>query len=206
MRPRDGFNPTTPQHDAGMRIEPPPSPPWPSAHKPAATAAAAPPLDPPAVRVLSTGLRAGGGSSELRRVRLPEDDGTLVLEPADGEAVDLGDRLREHEGAEAVAIPCQRRRLLDRDRHAIQQAKRFASRHALFRRGGLAFRQLAGQENVGIEFRIDPPNALVVEGDELTGLDLPGSDGACLLECAFECPGVIDHPLTVSTRGNSASC
>ena len=27
IRPRDGFNPTTPQHDAGIRIDPPPSPP-----------------------------------------------------------------------------------------------------------------------------------------------------------------------------------
>src|SRR3979409_2758363 len=62
IRPRDGFNPTTPQHDAGMRMEPPPSPPWLSAHKPAATAAAAPPLDPPAVRALSTGLRDGGNT------------------------------------------------------------------------------------------------------------------------------------------------
>src|SRR5438105_15875571 len=60
IRPRDGFRPTTPQQEAGMRIEPPPSPPWLNAHRPAATAAAAPPLDPPAVRVGSTGLRAGG--------------------------------------------------------------------------------------------------------------------------------------------------
>src|SRR5256885_6434920 len=60
MRPRDGFRPTTPQHDAGIRMEPPPSPPWLRAHRPAATAAAAPPLEPPAVRVVSTGLRAGG--------------------------------------------------------------------------------------------------------------------------------------------------
>src|SRR5207245_10052141 len=60
IRPRDGFRLTTPQQEAGMRIEPPPSPPWLNAHRPAATAAAAPPLDPPAVRVRSTGLRASG--------------------------------------------------------------------------------------------------------------------------------------------------
>src|SRR5438874_10939215 len=70
MRPREGFSPTTPQHDAGMRMDPPPSPPWLRAHKPAATAAAAPPLEPPAVRVVSTGLRAGGniGPSVIGRV------------------------------------------------------------------------------------------------------------------------------------------
>src|SRR2546428_12993613 len=60
IRPRDGFSPTTPQQEAGIRIEPPPSPPWLSAQRPAATAAAAPPEEPPAVLVLSTGFRAGG--------------------------------------------------------------------------------------------------------------------------------------------------
>src|SRR3989454_3399387 len=71
MRPRDGFSPTTPQHDAGIRMEPPPSPPWLRAHKPAATAAAAPPLEPPAVRVVSTGLRAGGDIGPSVVGRLP---------------------------------------------------------------------------------------------------------------------------------------
>src|SRR2546430_7465975 len=60
IRPRAGLNPTTPQHEAGIRIDPPPSPPWARPQSPAATAAAAPPLEPPAVRLLSTGLRAGG--------------------------------------------------------------------------------------------------------------------------------------------------
>src|SRR5690348_2136328 len=48
-RPRDGLRPTTPQQLAGMRIEPPPSLPSAIAPIPAAIAAAAPPLDPPAV-------------------------------------------------------------------------------------------------------------------------------------------------------------
>src|SRR5450759_320571 len=48
MRPRDGLNPTVPQQLEGIRTEPPPSDPWAKAHRPAATAAAAPPLEPPA--------------------------------------------------------------------------------------------------------------------------------------------------------------
>src|SRR5205809_4959104 len=70
IRPRAGFNPTTPQHEAGIRIDPPPSPPWARPQSPAATAAAAPPLEPPAVRLLSTGLHAGGniGPSVIGRV------------------------------------------------------------------------------------------------------------------------------------------
>ena len=62
MRPNDGFSPTTPQNEPGIRTDPPPSLPIPIGPSPAATAAAAPPLDPPAVRVPSHGLRVGGNS------------------------------------------------------------------------------------------------------------------------------------------------
>ena len=48
IRPREGLRPNTPQADAGMRIEPPPSLACAIGTIPAATAAAAPPLDPPA--------------------------------------------------------------------------------------------------------------------------------------------------------------
>src|SRR5207248_11651855 len=78
MRPRDGFRPTRPQHDAGMRIVPPPSPPCESAQSPAARAAAAPPLEPPAVRVRSTGFFAGGNIGPSVIGRAP-NSGALVL-------------------------------------------------------------------------------------------------------------------------------
>ncbi len=45
-----------------MRSDPPPSEPWATGASPAATAAAAPPLDPPAVYAGSHGLRAGGAT------------------------------------------------------------------------------------------------------------------------------------------------
>src|SRR5690606_5385505 len=61
--PRLGLKPTTPQIEAGMRIEPPPSLPWAAATSPAATAAAAPPLEPPAVHPGRHGLRVGGPSA-----------------------------------------------------------------------------------------------------------------------------------------------
>src|SRR5580658_10082699 len=60
IRPRDGLMPNRPQTLLGMRMEPPPSLPWAAGARPAATAAAAPPLDPPADRVRSHGVRAGG--------------------------------------------------------------------------------------------------------------------------------------------------
>ena len=59
-RPRLGLSPNRPQLLAGIRIEPPPSLPCAIGASPPATAAAAPPLDPPAPRDRSHGVRAGG--------------------------------------------------------------------------------------------------------------------------------------------------
>ena len=59
MRPCQVFRPTSPQHDAGMRIEPPPSEAWAIGTMPAATAAAAPPLEPPGTWSTPHGLRVG---------------------------------------------------------------------------------------------------------------------------------------------------
>ena len=55
-RPRDGFSPSTPQHDAGTRMEPAASLDSAIGTMRAATAAHEPPLDPPAVRSLRHGL------------------------------------------------------------------------------------------------------------------------------------------------------
>ena len=57
MRSRVGFRPTRPQFEAGIRIEPAPSEAVAAAQRPAATAAALPPLDPPALRSVFQGLR-----------------------------------------------------------------------------------------------------------------------------------------------------
>ncbi len=56
MRPAVPFMPTRPQKPAGMRIDPPPSPPEAMGSRPPATAAADPPDDPPAVRPSCHGL------------------------------------------------------------------------------------------------------------------------------------------------------
>ncbi len=55
--PRVGLSPTRPVHDAGMRIDPPPSPAWASGAIPDATAMPAPLEEPPGVRFGSHGLR-----------------------------------------------------------------------------------------------------------------------------------------------------
>ena len=62
-RPRATLSPTRPLTLPGMRSEPPPSEPCASGSSPAATAAPAPPLLPPAERDRSQGLRVGGPTS-----------------------------------------------------------------------------------------------------------------------------------------------
>src|SRR5512133_2714808 len=54
--PKVGLKPTTAQQAAGMRIDPPDSVPSAASAKPAASAAAEPPLDPPAVRPGAAGF------------------------------------------------------------------------------------------------------------------------------------------------------
>ena len=49
-RPKVGLRPVTPQAAEGIRIDPPVSVPTASGHSPAASAAALPPLEPPATR------------------------------------------------------------------------------------------------------------------------------------------------------------
>src|SRR5262245_52447000 len=77
MRPRLGLRPNSQQQEAGMRIEPPPSVACAAGSTPAATAEAAPPLEPPAVRSGSQGLR-------VRPVAL---DSVVGVRPNSGEAV-----------------------------------------------------------------------------------------------------------------------
>src|SRR3989338_476231 len=54
--PYVGFSPTTPQHDAGWRIEPPGCAPKDAAHSPASPLATEPPLEPPGTRSMSHGF------------------------------------------------------------------------------------------------------------------------------------------------------
>ena len=60
-----------PHHDAGMRIEPPPSVPSAKVSRPSATAAAQPPEDPPVLRLVSNGLRLGPKSGLSHTPRKP---------------------------------------------------------------------------------------------------------------------------------------
>jgi hypothetical protein len=76
-RPRLGRRPTTPQNDAGLRSEPPMSEPSASGTIPDARAHAAPPEEPPAERVGSTGLSVVP-KTRLKVCEPAANSGTLV--------------------------------------------------------------------------------------------------------------------------------
>jgi hypothetical protein len=57
IQPADGLKPTIPQNDAGFRRDPPRSEPSATDREPQASADAAPPLEPPALRDGSHGFR-----------------------------------------------------------------------------------------------------------------------------------------------------
>src|SRR5450755_2753027 len=64
LRARVGFNPNTPEAEAGIRIEPPPSLACATGRMRAATAAAAPPDDPPEECAGFQGFRVGPNSRD----------------------------------------------------------------------------------------------------------------------------------------------
>jgi hypothetical protein len=77
-RLRLGLSPTRPQHDDGMRIDPPPSLACAIGAMPEATAAAAPPLDPPGVWSVFHGLRVTPSASLSVKDTAP-NSGVAVL-------------------------------------------------------------------------------------------------------------------------------
>ena len=79
IRPYVVLRPTSPQNPAGMRIDPPPSPPVASVTMPPATAAADPPDEPPGVRPCCHGLCVTPLSTV--RVRLTPPNSLAVVSP-----------------------------------------------------------------------------------------------------------------------------
>src|SRR5882757_5441210 len=65
MAPYDGLKPTTPTCAGGRRLEPPASVPIASGTRPAATAVAGPPDDPPGVKSGLSGCRVGPKRSDV---------------------------------------------------------------------------------------------------------------------------------------------
>src|SRR5688572_22181862 len=78
MRPWLGLSPTRPENPAGIRVEPPPSLAVATGTRPAATAAALPPDDPPGVRLGSHALRVMPHAFVFVKFNVP-NSGAAVL-------------------------------------------------------------------------------------------------------------------------------
>ena len=98
-RPVVGLMPYRPQKLAGMRMEPPPSLPNASVPTPAASAAAAPPLDPPEEWVGTCGLRVAAPRRRLSVMPFQPNSGNVVLPSSTAPA----SRKRATTGASAAA-------------------------------------------------------------------------------------------------------
>ena len=130
MTPQDGLIPKTPQKAAGIRTDPAPSLPMAAGPRPAATAAAAPPLEPPAVRSSRHGLRAGP------LTLLPESpfqpNSLVVVLPRSGAPasrsrsevgrVELGNPVRQQQRPDRGAHTASDDHVLDRDRNTAERA------------------------------------------------------------------------------------
>src|SRR5271163_2053823 len=117
-----GFSPTSPQHEAGIRMEPPPSLACANGTMPLATAAAEPPLEPPGERLTSQRL-CGRHAAEFGAVGPAGDHQTGAAVATDQRGVGLGDRLLVFERAIAVAdalTGITGEQVLDEERHATE--------------------------------------------------------------------------------------
>ena len=135
--------PKMPVNAHGMRIEPPPSVPTASGPMPAATAAAAPPEEPPGVFALFQGLRVMPVSG-LSVTPFQPNSGVVVLPRSTAPC----SRSRAVAGASSfhgplgsivfeprsVGQPFGEKEILDRHRHAVEQALRLSRAPAGFRR------------------------------------------------------------------------
>ena len=77
MRPAVPFMPSRPLKAAGMRMDPPPSPPLAMGTSPPATAAAEPPDEPPAVRPCCQGLWVVPLSLVMETLSPPNSDAVV---------------------------------------------------------------------------------------------------------------------------------
>ena len=205
-RPREALKPSTPQHEPGMRSEPPPSEPCEIAHRPAASAAAAPPLEPPAFRERSHGVRQGPFRAESVNAVVP-NSGVFVLprideagrpEPGDVRQVEVGDVGRERGTGERRPDAGRRVEILERDRDAVEG--RLGRRVRLRPRVGE--RLVAADRDVRAELRVQALDPLEVELDELERRDLSFPDEASLLVAGRNASSI---PATVSERSQIQS-
>ena len=149
-------------------MEPPPSVPMASGPRPAATAALAPPLEPPGVRSRFHGLRVTPKrrlwvapiQPERRGVGLAELDGARRVHALHHRRVlgghVVGEQPRPERGADALGD----HEVLGGERHAVERPELGApSSPARARRRARPHRLLGGEGDEGVEARVQPLDA-----------------------------------------------
>ncbi len=161
-RPKVCLKPTSPQHAAGMRLDPPPSVPTPIGPEPgshrrrgAARRPAAGPREVPRVRGAPEQRRLGEAfMAEFRGRRLADEDRAGALQPRHRRRISrrdiVGQRYRAKGGAHAGRVD----QILDRERHAVQRSQRIAARHGGFGRARRCPRLLGAHRDKGVEARL----------------------------------------------------
>ncbi len=184
--PGVGRSPTTLLNDAGLRMLPPWSEPSASGSMPAASAAPAPPLLPPADRSsaprvarrpehLVERVRPG---AHLRGVGLADHDRAGRSQTRDEQAVDLrhvlGKELRPVRGADPGRVD----QILDRDRQPVQRPDRLTSRRPLVGGIGLGQRRFGPEADDRVDLGVDRIDPFQMRGDDLARGQLPLPDRA----------------------------
>ncbi len=175
-----------------MRIEPAPSVAWPAAARPAATAAALPPLEPPQVRSVFQGLRVTPQCRDSvepvmassGRVVLPRITAPAVAQPAHELGVG-GCAVGEPAGAVGGVLAGDVGVVLHGHGHPQQRALLPRSAPAI---GLLGLRQCPFRQHhpVAVELRVDALDALQVGLGELPRADLAGAHELRLAGCTGE--------------------
>ena len=185
--PRDGFSPTRPHAAAGIRIDPPPSDPGANGSSPAATATAAPPLDPPAPSAVSYGLRAGGATSGLGVARAARTPGVFVLPRltpparrarATSSSDSSGMNARQQPGAELGGHPRALDEVLVGER---QSPQRRAWAAPPLQHPARLDRRVGGHRDEGAEPAVEPLDALKIVVHQFERRDLAASQPVQLL-------------------------
>ena len=178
LRPRVGFSPTRPQHEAGMRIDPPPSLACAAGTMPDATAAADPPEDPPVECSVFHGIARRAEAPRLGR-REDAELGRVGLAADDEAGVDVALRqlLGHRRGVVAREVgPLVERRAGELRAEVLQEERHAAERPV----GQLARRLVPGavEELVDdrVQLRVELLDARDRLADQLGRRDLLGAD------------------------------
>ena len=176
VRPRVGLSPNRPQHEAGMRIEPPPSLACAIGTMPAATAAAAPPLEPPgrdlqvprvARRARTASARCTAGCRARAVAVLPKTIAPARRKRSTSVESRAGLEVRQEPAAGGCAArPRRGVEILEQQRHAANGASDGGS--AAASRAGL----LVQRRDDRVDARIDPLGARDRLLDQLGGRHL----------------------------------